>query len=94
MRFGKCLIVHDFAKVQPPLMPILIGTILARFNKKALQVGNKIVDLHDGFRLVLTTKMEQINVPTDMASHVTCVPFTTTVLGYTGKLKISNYNLS
>lgn len=85
VRFGKCLIVHEFERVQPPLMSILIGTICARSNRKALQVGNKIVDLHENFRLILTTKMEQISLPVDMASHVTCVPFTTTVLGYTGK---------
>lgn len=87
VRFGKCLIVHDFERVQPPLMTILDGTILARFNKKSLQVGSKIVDLHESFRLILTTKMGQCDLPTNMASHVTCIPFTTTVSGYTGKCK-------
>lgn len=85
VRFGKCLIVRDFERVQPPLMPILIGTILTRFNKKALQVGSKTVDLHENFRLILTTKMEHFDLPNDVGCHVSCVPFTTTVTGYTGR---------
>ena len=85
VRFGKCLIVQDVQQVQPPLLGGLISaTIHSRFNKKLLQVGNKLVDFHDNFKLILVTKLSHLDIGQEIGAYLTMIPFTTTVSGYTG----------
>lgn len=84
VRFGKCLVVRDYQSNRPPLLSILLGTIHSRFNKKMLQVGAKLIDFHENFKLVLVTTMTTANNSNEIAAYLTAIPFTTTVSGYTG----------
>lgn len=88
VRFGKCLLVQDYQSMKPPLLSILFGTIHSRFNKKLLQVGNKLIDFHENFKIVLISKLNQVRIGQDVAAYVTTIPFSTTASGYTGRKKI------
>lgn len=59
--------------------------IHSRFNKKMLHIGNKLVDLHEDFRLVFTTNTEIKSLNGDINANVTIVPFTLTSSGLTGE---------
>lgn len=91
IRFGKVLIVDDCNEIKSPLLSIISTVIQVRFNKKFLQVGNKLVDFNENFKLVLsscaatclTSKCGIID------AFVTIIPFTTTIAGLTGSLKRS-----
>lgn len=92
VRFGKVLIVNDCNKIRPPLLHILQCTIHSRFNKKLLQVGNKLVDFNENFKLILcsvsiTELQEAINV---IGAYITIIPFTTTVAGLTDQLMMKS----
>lgn len=88
VRFGKCLIVPDFDAVRPPLLALLVGDSAhrVRFNKPQLPVGNKLVDQHADFRLVLVTRSAVQPARLLLNAHITAMPFTTTVAGYTEQL--------
>lgn len=85
--FGKTLIVDDCNEIKPPLLSIVTGSVQIRFNKKVLQIGNKLVDFNDNFKLILCsrgiTKLAKKNGIVD--AFVTIIPFTTTAAGLTGK---------
>lgn len=88
VRFGKVLIVNDCNVIRPPLLSLLECKIHSRFNKNLLQVGNKLVDFHENFKLILCTMsvvelMDSIDV---IGAFITIIPFTTTVAGLTDQL--------
>lgn len=88
VRFGKCLIVPDVDElaIRPPLLGLLAANAdhPVRYNKPQLAVGQKLVDLHPAFRLVLHTR--QTSFGGLLRARITCQPFTTTVAGYTEQL--------
>lgn len=86
VRFGKILIVQDVQAIVPPLLSVIVSEIHSRFNKKLLQVGNKLVDLHDDFKLILVTKLNHIQLNCDIDAYITKIPFTITVSGLTDQL--------
>lgn len=59
--------------------------IHCRFNKKMLHIGNKLIDLHDDFRLVLITSTEIKHLNGDINANVTIIPFTLTSSGLKGE---------
>lgn len=91
VRFGKILIVEDCTEINPPLLGIVTGSIHSRFNKKYLQVGNKLVDFNEHFKLVLCSRGDFSNGSSGIIdAFITVVPFTTTVAGLTGEWDASN----
>lgn len=91
VRFGKILIVEDCNEINPPLLGIVTGNIHSRFNKKYLQVGNKLVDFNEHFKLVLCARSNLANSGNGIIdAFITVVPFTTTVAGLTGKVRFEN----
>ncbi|XP_059611101.1 cytoplasmic dynein 2 heavy chain 1 [Phlebotomus argentipes] len=86
IRFGKILIVRDVEIFLPSLLSVIISKIHVRFNKKLLQVGNKLIDLHDDFHLILTTSLDKFHLSADIEALVSPIPFTTTISGLTDQL--------
>lgn len=91
IRFGKVLIVDDCNEIKPPLLSIILGTIQMQFNKKFLQVGNKLVDFNEHFKVILATRGTTVfaNKIGIIDTFLTVIPFTTTVAGLTGKILVS-----
>lgn len=86
IRFGKVLIVDDCNEIKPPLLSIILGTTQMRFNKKFIQVGNKLVDFNEHFKVILATRGTKIFTKKVgiIDAFLTVIPFTTTVAGLTG----------
>lgn len=52
-----------------------------------VQIGEKTIDYNEEFRLFLTTRNPNPEIPPDAASIITEVNFTTTKAGLTGQVK-------
>lgn len=86
VRFGKIFIVHDVNSLSASLLSVILSETHSRFNKKLIQVGNKLVDLHDDFKLIMVTKMTKIKFSEDVNAYITNMPFTVTISGLTDQL--------
>lgn len=86
VRFGKILIIDDVTQhFTASLLSLITMKIHSRFNKKMLHIGNKLIDLHEDFRLIFTTNTEIKHLNGDINANVTIIPFTLTSSGLTGK---------
>lgn len=86
VRFGKVLIVQEAHNVLPPLLSLIYARTYNRFAKKMVQIGGKIVDLHENFQLVLVTTSQNISLNGDIKPYLTTMKFTITALGFTEQL--------
>lgn len=87
VRFGKVLIIDDVTQnFTASLLSILSMKIHSRFNKKMLHIGNKLIDLHEDFRLILVTSSDIKHLGGEINANVTIVPFTLTSSGMTDQL--------
>lgn len=88
IRFGKILIVDDCNEIKPPLLSIITGIVQMRFNKKFLQVGNKLVDFNENFKVILSSRgtTNFTNKTGILETFLAVIPFTTTVTGLTDQL--------
>uniref|UniRef100_A0A182JQU2 Cytoplasmic dynein 2 heavy chain 1 n=1 Tax=Anopheles christyi TaxID=43041 RepID=A0A182JQU2_9DIPT len=86
VRFGKILIVKNVNAIQAPLLSLFCTAVQSHFNKKLLHVGNKTVDLHDDFKLILITQNETLALDADLRAQLMILKFTTTTAGLTDVL--------
>uniref|UniRef100_A0A1I8MV06 Dynein heavy chain, cytoplasmic n=1 Tax=Musca domestica TaxID=7370 RepID=A0A1I8MV06_MUSDO len=86
IRFGKIFIVEDCQELRPPLMQLLSYKVYMKFNKRQIEVGTKLVDLHEQFQLVLVTKTPKLNIQPETATYLNCIPFTVTAVGLSDQL--------
>lgn len=88
VRFGKILIIKDCDEIHPPVLALIFTRVYTQYNKKLLQVGNKLVDLNDNFKIIFVTRMNQFRVNPEIQAYLTTIRFTTTASGLTGMYKI------
>ncbi|XP_053164065.1 cytoplasmic dynein 2 heavy chain 1 isoform X1 [Hemicordylus capensis] len=86
VRFGKTLIIQEMDGVEPVLYPLLRKDLIAQGPRYAIQIGDKIIDYNEEFRLFLSTRNPNPYIPPDAASIVTEVNFTITRSGLRGQL--------
>ncbi|XP_069495113.1 cytoplasmic dynein 2 heavy chain 1 isoform X2 [Ambystoma mexicanum] len=86
VRFGKTLIIQEMDGVEPVLYPLLRKDLIAQGPRYVVQIGDKIIDYNEDFRLFLATRNPNLYIPPDAASIVTEVNFTTTRAGLRGQL--------
>ncbi|MFT7803200.1 cytoplasmic dynein 2 heavy chain 1 [Arapaima gigas] len=86
VRFGKILIIQEMDGVEPVLYPLLRHDLIAQGPRYVVQIGDKIVDYNEEFRLFLATRNPSPFIPPDASSVVTEVNFTTTRAGLQGQL--------
>ncbi|KAI8114967.1 Cytoplasmic dynein 2 heavy chain 1, partial [Lucilia cuprina] len=86
VRFGKIFIVEDCQELRPPLMQLITNKVYMKFNKKQIEVGSKMVDLHDNFQLVLVTKTPKLSIESEIFAYISCIPFTVTAVGLSDQL--------
>uniref|UniRef100_A0A4W3JMI8 Dynein cytoplasmic 2 heavy chain 1 n=1 Tax=Callorhinchus milii TaxID=7868 RepID=A0A4W3JMI8_CALMI len=72
--------------VEPVLYPLLRRDLIAQGPRYIVQIGDKIIDYNEEFRLFLATRNPSPSIPPDAASIVTEVNFTTTRAGLRGQL--------
>ncbi|KAF1521633.1 Cytoplasmic dynein 2 heavy chain 1, partial [Eudyptes sclateri] len=86
VRFGKTLIIQEMDGVEPVLYPLLRRDLVAQGPRYAIQIGEKMIDYNEEFRLFLSTRNPNPSIPPDASSIVTEVNFTTTGSGLRGQL--------
>ncbi|CAG6004611.1 unnamed protein product [Menidia menidia] len=86
VRFGKTLIIQEMDGVEPVLYPLLRRDLIAQGPRYVVQIGDKVIDYNENFRLFLATRNPSPFIPPDAASVVTEVNFTTTRAGLRGQL--------
>uniref|UniRef100_A0A1A9WMF7 Cytoplasmic dynein 2 heavy chain 1 n=1 Tax=Glossina brevipalpis TaxID=37001 RepID=A0A1A9WMF7_9MUSC len=86
IRFGKILIIQDSQELRPALMQVITNRIYKKYDKRQLEVGSKLIDLHENFQLVLVTTNPKLNITTETQPYITCLPFTVTAVGLTDQL--------
>ncbi|XP_054598719.1 cytoplasmic dynein 2 heavy chain 1 isoform X1 [Nothobranchius furzeri] len=86
VRFGKTLIIQEMDGVEPVLYPLLRKDLIAQGPRYVVQIGDKVIDYNEDFRLFLATRNPSPFIPPDASSVVTEVNFTTTRAGLRGQL--------
>uniref|UniRef100_A0A3P9C8V8 Dynein heavy chain ATP-binding dynein motor region domain-containing protein n=1 Tax=Maylandia zebra TaxID=106582 RepID=A0A3P9C8V8_9CICH len=72
--------------VEPVLYPLLRRDLIAQGPRYVVQIGDKVIDYNEDFRLFLATRNPSPFIPPDAVSVVTEVNFTTTRAGLRGQL--------
>jgi dynein heavy chain 2 len=86
IRFGKVLLITDVDKIEPFLISIIRGETLKQGPRSVMKIGEKIVDLHEKFRLYLSTRDSSIEITNNIMSSLSVVNFTVTKSGLEGIL--------
>ena len=84
VRFGKTLVVTEADRVHPLLFPLLRRDLVRQGPRFAVQVGDKVVDFNEAFRLFLVTRHPAPYLPPDAQSLVTVANFSVTRTGLEG----------
>nr|AAU93603.1 cytoplasmic dynein heavy chain 2.2 [Leishmania mexicana] len=86
IRFGKTLIVTEVADIAPLLYTVLRRDLMPAGAKRVVQVGNKTVEWHDNFRIMLFSRQSELRLSPSAAALVTEVNFSVTSLGLEDQL--------
>ncbi|XP_033632471.1 cytoplasmic dynein 2 heavy chain 1-like isoform X2 [Asterias rubens] len=86
VRFGKTLIIQEMDGIEPILYPLLRADLVSQGPRFVIQIGDKVIDYNEDFRLFMTTRNPNPEIPPDAASIISEVNFTTTRAGLTGQL--------
>lgn len=86
VRFGKTLIIQEMDKVEPILYPLLRKDLVSMGPRYVVQIGDKLVDYNEDFRLFMTTRNPLPDVTPDAASIISEINFTTTRAGLCSQL--------
>ncbi len=86
VRFGKTLLILEVDGVEPMLYPLCRKDLRHQGPRYVVNVGDKVVDYNEGFRLFLVTRNPEPDIPPDAAALVTQVNFTVTRSGLEGQL--------
>ena len=63
VRLGKTLLVTDVHSVEPVLFPLLRGDLAGQGVYKSILIGDKSVDFNPEFRLLMSTRNTEPNLP-------------------------------
>ncbi|KPI89860.1 putative dynein heavy chain [Leptomonas seymouri] len=86
IRFGKTLLVTEVSDIAPLLYPVLRRDLTSTGSKQVVQVGNKVVEWQDTFRIFLFSRQSEVRLSPSAAALVTEVNFSVTSLGLEGQL--------
>ncbi len=86
MRFGKTLIIQEMDTVEPVLYPLMRRDFQSQGPRYVVQIGDKVVDFNENFKLYITTRNTSPELTPDAVAVTTIVNFTTTRAGLTGQL--------
>lgn len=86
VRFGKIFIITNLFAVSSSLFSVLLGQIWKNGDKKLVNISGKYVELHENFKLVLITTLDNFFVTGELAAHITTIKFTITTFGFTDQL--------
>lgn len=86
VRFGKTLIVSEVDEIDSMLFPLLRKDLGNLGPRKVVQVGDKLIDFNDDFKLILSTRNSMIILPPNVSAIINAINFTVTKSGLEGQL--------
>lgn len=88
VRFGKNIIVQEVDGIETFLFPLLRRDLLRQGPRSVVQLGDKMCDFNEGFKMYLCTRNSNAigNLPPNAACLVTRVNFSVTRAGLEGQL--------
>ncbi|CAM9334952.1 unnamed protein product, partial [Hapterophycus canaliculatus] len=86
VRFGKTLLVLECDGVEPMLYPLARQDLVHQGPRFVVQVGDKLMDYNENFRLFMVTRNPKPELPPDASALVCEVNFTVTRSGLEGQL--------
>ena len=86
IRFGKSLVVEQVNFISPFLYPVIRKDLAGQGVYKVVQIGEKQVDFNPKFKLYLTTRNPNPDIPPNASDILSLINFTTTKAGLTGQL--------
>ncbi|GAV04844.1 hypothetical protein RvY_15060-3 [Ramazzottius varieornatus] len=86
VRFGKTLIVEVADKIDPVLVPLLRRDMAKQGARLQTEIGEKLLDFHPQFRLLLTTRNSNLPIHPQTASLLNVISFTPTRAGLANQL--------
>ena len=81
IRFGKNLLITDVDKIESFLVPLLRGEKFKRGPTNVIRLGEKIIDIHEKFKLYLATRDSSIEISNNVLASISVVNFTVTRSG-------------
>ncbi|XP_015834463.1 cytoplasmic dynein 2 heavy chain 1 [Tribolium castaneum] len=86
VRFGKVLIIEEIEKVSSVLFPLLRNEFVYQGERKLINLNGKLIDYHNDFTMILSSRNEQLKVGADVNAIVSTMNFTVTHAGLTEQL--------
>jgi len=86
VRFGKVLVVEEVDRIEPLMYPLLRRDLTRQGMRLMVQVGDKVVDYNESFRLFLVTRNPYPVIPPDASPLIAQVNFSVTRGGLQGQL--------
>ncbi|RZC33069.1 cytoplasmic dynein 2 heavy chain 1 [Asbolus verrucosus] len=86
VRFGKILIIEEIEDVPSILFPILREEFVYQGERKLINLNGKLIDYHNDFIMILSSRNEQLKVAADVGAIVSTMNFTVTHAGLTEQL--------
>ena len=86
MRFGKILVIEEVDYIEPVLMPIIKRDFIKQGSRNIMQLGEKMIDVSETFKLFLATRNSSIVIPYNQKDHLSFVNFSVTRSGLESKL--------
>ena len=86
VRFGKILLILEADGVEPMLYPLCRKDLAHQGPRYVVNVGDKVVDYNEGFKMLLVTRNPNPELPPDAAALVAQVNFSVTRSGLEGQL--------
>lgn len=86
IRFGKTLIVEDVLEIEPLLYPILKKEHIKQGPRKSVQLGEKLIDYNDNFKIYFVSKSSDFALPSAASGLINLVNFTITRSGLAAQL--------
>jgi dynein heavy chain 2, cytosolic len=86
VRFGKALLILEADGLEPALYPLCRKDLFHQGPRYVVNVGDKIIDYNENFRMYLMTRNPAPEIPPDAGGLLTTVNFTVTRSGLEGQL--------
>lgn len=92
VRFGKTLIIQEVDRIEPLLYPLLRKDLICQGPRFVIQLGEKLIDYNESFKLYLTTRNPLPAITPDADGVIVRVNFTTTRAGLAAQLLAATIN--
>jgi len=86
VRFGKTLVIKEVDYIEPVMLPLLRKDLSLQGARKVVQIGEKVIDFNENFKLYMVTRNPQIEIQPDARPLIAEVNFSVTRSGLEGQL--------